>query len=282
MILARRRPAGDDVHGLAPSHPRDGVESVRDDSGMPAGAADVWIWAARPMPEHLLHEGLTEADLDHVRRFRREGDRRRVATGRVLLRAAAAQLAGIALDDVTVERHCARCGAAHGAPTLVLPRSAAPMHGSVSHAGAVVLVAVSAACPVGVDAERIDAVGFDGFDATALTAAERQTIASLPPADRNAARATAWVQKEAVLKVQGLGMATAPDQVQVGVSRADARLVPDPRAGRSTIALMNVAVGDGYRACVACPLERIPVVRWADGSALLAGMAGASGTTTAR
>jgi 4'-phosphopantetheinyl transferase len=237
------------------------------------------------MPEHLLREGLTEPDLDHLRRFRREDDRRRVATGRVLLRAAAAHLAGIALDDVTVVRHCIRCGAAHGAPTLVLPRSAAPMHGSVSHAGAVVLVAVSAACPVGVDAERVEAVGFEGFDATALTAAERETIASLPPAERNAARATAWVQKEAVLKMQGLGMATAPDRVQVGVARADARLVPDPRPGASTIALMNLAVGDGYRACVACRLDRIPVVRSADGSALLAGVAGvagASGTTMAR
>jgi 4'-phosphopantetheinyl transferase len=62
---------------------------------------------------------------------------------------------------------------------------------------------------------------FAGFDDVALTPAERQVLAGLPP-DRAALwRTAAWARKEALLKARGTGLRVDPASVEAFAEPAD-------------------------------------------------------------
>ncbi|WP_228503588.1 4-phosphopantetheinyl transferase [Clavibacter phaseoli] len=113
----------------------------------------------------------------------------RTAAGRAALRALAAEIVGADPADVTVRARCATCGGDHGRPVLGGSRALDALHASVAHAGAAVVVAVSADGPIGIDAE---------------------------PRDREAPPGTTlagWVRVEAVLKADGRGLRVEPSLV---------------------------------------------------------------------
>jgi 4'-phosphopantetheinyl transferase len=121
----------------------------------------------------------------------------RTDAGRAALRALAAEIVGADPADVTVRARCATCGGAHGRPVLGGSRALDGLHASVAHAGALVVVAVSADGPIGVDAE---------------------------PRDREAPLGTTlaeWVRIEAVLKADGRGLAVDPSRVRTAADPAD-------------------------------------------------------------
>ena len=109
---------------------------------------------------------------------------------------------------------------------------------SLAHAGDRVLVAAARDWPVGVDVEPIEAVGFDGFAAVALTTGEARTIEALAGPERLRARAAAWVRKEAWLKASGAGLTVDPR----GIDSAW------PATG---VVVRDLTVGPGYSAAVA-------------------------------
>jgi 4'-phosphopantetheinyl transferase len=135
----------------------------------------------------------------------------RTAAGRAALRALAAGIVGADPADVTVRARCATCGGAHGRPVLGGSRSLDGLHASVAHAGALVVVAVSAAGPIGIDAEPRDREAPPGM-----------TIAG-------------WVRIEAVLKADGRGLTVDPARV---------RWAPDPADGDARVAWID---GEGAR-----------------------------------
>ena len=55
---------------------------------------------------------------------------------------------------------------------------------------------------------------FPGFDDVALTPAERQLLAALPPEEAMPWRAAAWARKEALLKARGTGLRVDPASVE--------------------------------------------------------------------
>jgi 4'-phosphopantetheinyl transferase len=114
----------------------------------------------------------------------------RTAVGRDALRALAAELVGADPADVTVRARCATCGGPHGRPVLGGSRDLDALHASVAHAGAAVVVAVSAGGPVGIDAEP------RGREAPPGTTLEE------------------WVRIEAVLKADGRGLRIDPSCVR--------------------------------------------------------------------
>jgi len=114
----------------------------------------------------------------------------RTAAGRDALRALAAELAGGDPADVTVRARCVDCGGPHGRPVLGGSRALDGLHASVAHAGDVVVVAVGADGPIGIDAEP------RGREAPPGT-----TLAE-------------WVRIEAVLKADGRGLRVDPSRVR--------------------------------------------------------------------
>jgi 4'-phosphopantetheinyl transferase len=152
----------------------------------------------------------------------------RTAAGRAALRVLAAEIVGADPADVTVRARCATCGGAHGRPVLGGSRALDGLHASVAHAGDVVVVAISADGPIGVDAEPRDREAPPGM-----------TLAG-------------WVRIEAVLKADGRGLAVDPARV---------RSAPDTTGGDALVAwidgegarfrLRDVDLGPGLRAAVA-------------------------------
>ncbi|MDQ1402192.1 MAG: 4-phosphopantetheinyl transferase, partial [Actinomycetota bacterium] len=75
---------------------------------------------------------------------------------------------------------------------------------------------------VGVDIEVV-AQGTAGLDAArvACTPSEAAALDRLEPGERAEAFLRLWTAKEAYLKGRGVGLAVAPDRVEVGVEGAD-------------------------------------------------------------
>ena len=83
----------------------------------------------------------------------------------------------------------------------LLPGLAAP-DVSISRAGPVTVIALSTAGAVGVDVERADAAGFEGFAAVALHPSEDSASAQ--------EQTVTWVRKESLLKATGKWPAARP------------------------------------------------------------------------
>jgi 4'-phosphopantetheinyl transferase len=163
-----------------------------------------------------------------------------------LLRSEAARFHDVTAAAVVLGHACPRCGGDdHGRPVL-LPTAAVrrPVHVSVARAGDLSVVAISAARPVGVDVEPVDAAGFPGFDDVALHPDERAAT----PAERT----RAWVRKEALLKAYGLGLAVDPRHVRLddhGLAGWDS---PEPEPGPVRLRDLDVP---GHVAAVAVLLR---------------------------
>ncbi|WP_448061703.1 4'-phosphopantetheinyl transferase superfamily protein [Cellulomonas hominis] len=249
-----------------------------------------------PWPADELVHLLTPAEQARLERLRQAGDRDRFATGRALARVVVGEWLGAAARDVTLVSRCPTCGGTdHGVPSVVpagvsvtAPRPVPWV--SVTHAGAVVAVAVTDAGPVGIDTEPVTGAVFAGFDDVALAGSEARALRGgagagtgtradadadadaddgLVPAD---ARLRLWVRKEAVLKAIGRGLTTDPRDVLVSGWAEPGRVLrlpgePDPGAWR----LWEPELRPGYVTTVAVrPTGDRPVttdVRELDGAA---------------
>lgn len=109
---------------------------------------DLW-WADLRSADARLFALLDDLEAERLDRMDRAADRGRFALGAALLRVAVAAATGADPRAVAVERACADCGGAHGAPRV------AGVRVSVAHAGTLVLVG-TADVAVGVDVESAD------------------------------------------------------------------------------------------------------------------------------
>jgi 4'-phosphopantetheinyl transferase len=210
---------------------------------------------------------LDPAEARRLDRITRPESRREFLTSRVLVKSLVAWLAAVDPLDVRLGYTCALCGEAHGRPVVTRPDEATRVHVSLAHAGDRVVVAGSRFAPVGVDVEPVSATGFDGFDAVALTPAERRRLRRLHESQRRTARAAFWARKEALLKASGEGLNLDPAAVEL--TRAGAQL-------------RDLDLGPGYAAAVAVlgstPVEvAVRQVSALTGTALSAGSAGSAG-----
>ena len=229
------------------------------------------------LPRAVAHL-LSRDDRDRMATLHRPLDRARFATGRALLRSLAAREVGGPASAVTLDVRCPECGEPHGRPRLVSPQGSPPVHAGISHAGNWVLVAVAGA-PVGIDVEPCTATAFAGFDPTALTAGERDELDAMPPELRADARARAWVSKEAVLKLHGVGLRREPSQLHIGLSPED-RVLPDPLGAGGHVALRFLALDGEHRAALAVFGTSQPSVSFVAADVLLAAPEGTGRTTT--
>lgn len=158
---------------------------------------------------------------------------------RELLREVVAACCGVAPREVRTVSRCAECGSStHGRPYVLPVPGWDPPHVSLSRADGLVLVAVTAAGPVGVDVERAAGADFPGFDEVALHPSERATEA--------AGRTRTWVRKESLLKALGRGLAVDPREVRLSGPDQPAAVLAWPDVGGGTPWLYDLDAPPGY------------------------------------
>lgn len=169
--------------------------------------------------------------------LRVDADRRRFVGARALLRATvAASTEGAEVDDVEVRQRCARCGGDdHGLPRVVVAGRPGPAV-SLTHAGALVAVAVGGGRRVGIDLEPLASA-----------------------TDRALGELATWVRTEAVLKAVGLGVDVEPSPVRLDPASGAASVEPGPGRRRATVLRLADVVTDADHLAAVAVEGRHPV-----------------------
>jgi 4'-phosphopantetheinyl transferase len=228
----------------------------------------VW-WAAPVDPERApaLVELLDAHERDRLGRFRRAVDRARYLAAHALVRLVLAG-DGAAAARLSFDRSCP-CGTPHGKP--VLPGGPGF---SLSHAGALVGVAVRPDGAVGLDVEQVrDLADLAALAAHVQSRAERERD-GVPG---RAAFFRTWTRKEALLKATGAGLATPMAAVTLAADGSVAGWAGEGRSGDQPsiqperMWLRDLTPAPDHPAAVAGPGEQAPEIVEADGDAVLRG-----------
>ncbi len=193
-----------------------------------------------------LAAALTDAERAWAARLREGGPRARFVAARAALRRLLAVRLGCGAAEVPLVT------AAGGKPELADGAGAA-LRFSVSHAGALALVAI-AARRVGVDVEGPRAIRDPvALAARFFSASERALVEHAPEAERGRRFLELWTAKEAILKATGAGLSGLPD--------VEVSLPPDGAAfgiarGRERWAVATLRPAADHVAAVAA--ERLP------------------------
>ena len=183
-------------------------------------------------------------------RFATDTLRRRFLAAQAALRQHLASRLGIASGQLRL------CRDAHGKPHLPPP---APLHFSLSHSGGWALVAV-AEVELGVDIEALIAKPGEGLAAQFLAPAVLADWRAQADAERSASLTLAWCAREAVLKLDGRGLALDPRSIDLPlVLPAAARWEGGQRSAR----VVQLEAPPGYRACLASGDGLpVPAIAW--------------------
>jgi 4'-phosphopantetheinyl transferase len=214
---------------------------------MPTRATcEVWLATLDQLrPDHL--RVLDSVEADRLPRFTRPADAARCALGAVVLRLVAGHYLNTDPGAIVIDRTCPQCGLAHGKPSV-----AGGPEVSVAHSGDLVVVAVTAAGPVGVDVESV--TGRPRAQVVRALSGDPRTDADLDIRDL----LTYWTRRETVTKATGEGLDIARRDVVVSAPADPARLID--WSGRITpnCALVDLELPSEYVGCVAV-LTSVPV-----------------------
>jgi 4'-phosphopantetheinyl transferase len=178
---------------------------------------------ASPAAVEALTASLTMAEQTWAARLAVGGPRERFVAGRAALRRLLSQRLGVPPREVAL-----RSGAG-GKPELDVPGTP-PLHFSVSHSGAVVLVAIATG-PIGIDLEGPRQLRH-ALEVAARTFArsELELLARLPSVARPRRFLEIWTAKEAVLKaseglpgLRGVEVTPGPDGAICAAGAGDGR-----------------------------------------------------------
>lgn len=204
-----------------------------------------------PIPTISL-EDLGQPARQRALRFTNAKDREEFVAGRLALLNFAASLLDVDPARLVPDYHCPQCGRGqdHGRPGFTLDGGPAPLALSASRASGWVLLAgvvrPSEGLRLGVDLEAISEVGFNGFDDVALTAGEKEFLASIPENLKATQRTQLWARKEAWLKMTGEGLRHNPAELDV-LERPGLRDVTDvalPGGFVAAVAVGEVTAGE--------------------------------------
>ncbi|MGP8060939.1 MAG: 4'-phosphopantetheinyl transferase family protein [Acidimicrobiales bacterium] len=204
--------------------------------GLPAREVHLWLAGVEAGTEHA--DLLAADEQARAARFRDEGDRRRWEASRVLLRAVLGRYLGTGPGAVVFDEED------QGRPVVRRPEGSGWLGFSLSHAGALAVVAVARGREVGVDIEEVRP-GLDvvAIARRALGEAAAADLALRSPAERLDAFYRAWVRAEARGKCRGTGL-----------------VEPGPAEPSDQPGVADLELCDGYAGAVARP-GAPPVVR---------------------
>ena len=190
---------------------------------------------------------LTEDEIERARRLRIPRKGADFAAARTALRVVLGAYLGSAPRQVELAY------LPDGKPQLADPQMAAQLQFNLSHSGDWMLLALSQGIALGVDIERMRPLEGQGWALAQLfSAEERELLATLSKAQRDAAFVTAWTVKEAVGKADGRGIRAlidSADLLRTWFSQVDAQLCRYGNLVGYRIAQFNPA--EGYCAALA-------------------------------
>lgn len=208
-----------------------------------------------PLDEALLDD----EERARAARFVRPPDRRRFVLAHAGLRLFLARCLDIDPTAVHYEN------GVHGKPRL---GSGLPsLEFNLSHSGGLGVIAVARNRSVGVDVEQVrDMSDALSIADTHFSAAEREVLRSLPPAERRDAFFRCWTRKEAVIKAvgEGLGRALASFEVDLAPGSMSALTRFDGRSGNvAGWSARDLTAPTGYAAAGAVSVPLLgPPARW--------------------
>jgi 4'-phosphopantetheinyl transferase len=201
------------------------------------------VWWARPLPSESRYLALLdEPEGERHQAYRREIDRRRFLTGRVLAKTVLGACLGLAPDAVRFDARCDDCGKPHGKPKV------AGVEFSISHSGERIGLAVTTV-PVGLDVETENRRAEDSLIAYALNETEQQALRGLDGDARASEFFQYWTRKEALMKATGRGLKIPLHSITLDGARLAQST--DPALDPATTQLADLHPGEGYRAAVA-------------------------------
>jgi 4'-phosphopantetheinyl transferase len=217
-----------------------GVVTLMSPRGVMARRASTEVWVIKVTEEGPLGLRAARALLGGADRsdLRRRDDRDRSLLARATLMRLFATRADTDAASVLID---------HDEPGRPIVRGNAGLMLAVAHSGDFVACAISTR-RVGVDIERSDRIEADDDLARRVcTSHERRELERLPAPLRRAALIRLWTRKEAVVKALGVGLAIAPEQVDVSRDRPIVH-----GAGVGALRVRDLAAGpDGYAVAVA-------------------------------
>jgi 4'-phosphopantetheinyl transferase len=167
---------------------------------------EIHVWCARledfyrDLPR--LNAVLSPDERMRASRFHFVADRDRFIAGRGILRALLARY--LRQDAATIQFSYGR----FGKPEIAGPDVRRRLYFNISHSDALAVYAVTGACPIGVDVERVhDIPGMDAIGSLAFGSTEAGRLAALPPDQRCEEFFACWAANEARLKATGDGLA---------------------------------------------------------------------------
>lgn len=230
----------------------------------PLAGSSVHVWAANlnRSAEQIssLEQVISADERERSSRFKTETDRNQFIAGRGLLRTILSSY-----EQADPARLCFQYNS-QGKPTLKSPPGDGPLHFNVAHSKALILIAVTRACPVGVDVEWIHPIN----DVTDISPAfcSRNEIAKLlatPVSQRMNAFFNLWTRKEAYLKATGDGLSGAPGEVELSFLPEETPRVlaisnDTEVAQRWTVSPLNPA--PGFAAAIAVGAKGLQLSCW--------------------
>ncbi|MBA4494044.1 4'-phosphopantetheinyl transferase family protein [Paenactinomyces guangxiensis] len=186
----------------------------------------VYVWHT-PLSEAVpsLRQLMSTKELERLKSFRKEEDRKRALISYGLLRLILAQVLKKDPREIMISRTCPHCGKEHGRPQLKeeCPES---IEISVSHSGQWVVIALSLSVPIGIDVEEMrTGLAVDQLASQILSPLEEQEFTLLTEDEKLEAFYVYWTRKEAILKAFGLGFSISPKQLSVSGWRQPPRLI---------------------------------------------------------
>lgn len=186
---------------------------------------------------------LSEDERERASRLIFERDRNRFIAARSMLRRICASYMGENPKSIRF-----RYGI-HGKPEL----AGAGIHFNLSHSEGLAVYAFSARLRVGVDIEQIRPVAdAESIVRDFFSPADHKSFVAIDPAHKNESFFCYWTRREALLKAMALGIATSPDDLNVGVPN-----------GYGEWSVRDIAVGDGFAGALAADAPEFTVV-WRD------------------
>ncbi|HEX4644034.1 MAG TPA: 4'-phosphopantetheinyl transferase superfamily protein [Verrucomicrobiae bacterium] len=229
----------------------------------PLADNEVHVWAAPldlpPAQLAAIAPMLSPYEQARAARFHFERDRGRFIAGRGFLRALLSRYLQTGPSQLKFAY------GPRGKPALAAPADQ-ELHFNLAHSDGLALCAVTRACPVGVDVERIRPLrDAEGITDRFFSARESAALKAIPAEQKPIAFFNLWTRKEAWLKATGDGLSESLDKSEVSLLPDEpARffsILGDSRAAAAWT-LEDLSPATGFKAALAAQAQNLRLQCW--------------------